>query len=202
MEPSVIAVIGAPGVGKSFLVEKLAKKLKAVPILEEGKGFPERILENFKKDIRHMETILWFRNKLIQDMKRALELKKKGTLVIMDTFYLSNDLHITTMTTGFEQEILLGQASLEREFLPKPDKVLFLDASKETIVRFTLKRGRDFDTNEKFIQRNLSIKKAHDDYLKAHKSSLIYINRDDLDFENEQDVQNVVKQIENHSGFV
>ena len=30
--------------------------------------------------------------------------------------------------------------------------------------RINFKYGRDFDTNEKFIQRNLSIQKAHQDY--------------------------------------
>src|SRR3989344_1092399 len=153
MEPKIIAIIGAPGVGKSFLVEKLSKKLNAISIQEEERGIPDRIIENFKKDIRHMETILWFRNKCIDNMKRAIELKNKGNIVVMDTYLLSNELHITTMTSGFEQEILLKQARADRENMPKPDIIIFLDASEETIKKFTFKRGRDFDTNEKFIKR-------------------------------------------------
>ena len=196
MEPMIISVIGAPGVGKSFLVEKLAKKLGAISMLEEGKGIPERIIENFKNDSRQMETIIWFRNKLIEDMKKSLELKKQGNLVVMDTCLISNELHITTMTSGFEQEILLKQAQFDREYMPQPDVIIFLDASEETIRKFTKKRGRDYDTNKKFIQRNLSIKKAHDDYFNKNKESLIYINRDNFDFEKEEDLQKVIDKIE------
>ena len=143
-----------------------------------------------------METIIWFRNKLIEDMKKSLELKKQGNLVVMDTCLISNELHITTMTSGFEQEILLKQAQFDREYMPQPDVIIFLDASEETIRKFTKKRGRDYDTNKKFIQRNLSIKKAHDDYFNKNKESLIYINRDNFDFEKEEDLQKVIDKIE------
>ena len=50
MEPKIIAIIGTTGVGKSFLVKKLAEKLNATAILEEGEGIPERIIENIKEN--------------------------------------------------------------------------------------------------------------------------------------------------------
>ncbi len=195
MGSKIIAVIGAPGVGKTFLVKRLAKKLNAIPILEDVAKFPKRILENFKKNTRQMETVIWFRNKQIEDMKKAVELKEKGNLVIMDTYPISNELHITSMTSGFEQEILLKQAQIDREYIPKPDIVLLIDASEDTIRKLTLERGRDFDTNEQFIQRNLSIKETHDNYLKESGNSLIYINRDDLDFKKDEDIQKVMDKI-------
>ncbi|GEM_PF-1657130 len=192
MEPRIISIIGAPGVGKSFLVEKLAKKINATAILEEANGLPDRIIENFKNNCGQMETILWFRNKLIEDIKKAFCLKEQKISVVMDTWLISNELHITTMTRGFEQEILLTQAKFDREFMPKPDIIIFLDASENTIRMLTQKRARNYDTNEEFMQRNLSIKKAHDDYYKENKDSLVYINRDNLYFENESDIQKVV----------
>lgn len=144
MKPMIISVIGAPGVGKSFLVEKLAKKLGAILISEEGKGLPKRILENFRENIRQMETIIWFRNKLIKEMEKAIELKKQGKLIILDTCLVSNELHITTMTSGFEQEILLKQAKFDREYMPQPDIIIFLDASEETIRDLTQKKRQRF----------------------------------------------------------
>lgn len=196
MEPKIIAVIGGPGVGKSFLVNKLAQYLKAETILENVEEIPEKIIENFKKDIGQMETIIWFRNKCIKDIERALKLKAEGKIVVMDTYLISNELHITTMTSGFEQKILLEQAKFDRKYMPKPDIVIFLDASENKIRELTLKRGRDFDTNEKFIQRNLSIQKAHRDYYNENKNSLAHINRDNLDFEKEEDIKKVVEEIE------
>lgn len=197
MEPTIIAIIGGPGVGKSFLVDKLIKYFKAEAILENVEEIPEKVIENFKKDVGQMETIIWFRNKCIRDMEKALKLKSDGKVVVMDTYLISNELHITTMTSGFEQEILLEQAKSDRKHIPKPDIVIFLDASENKIRELTLKRGRDFDTNEKFIQRNLSIQKAHQEYYNKNKDSLIYVNRDNLDFEEEEDIKKLVEEIEN-----
>jgi len=193
MEPLIIAVIGAPGTGKTFLVEKLASYLNASKILEEN--IPKRIIENFQKNIHQTETLTWFRNKCIKDIEKAIELKKQGKIVILDTYWISNELHIPTLVSGFEQEILLKQAYLDKKYLPSPDLVIFLDASEEKIRELILKRGRDYDTNEKFIQRNISIKKAHDDYLQKNKNSLIYINRNNLDFNKQQDIKKVINQI-------
>ncbi len=195
MEPIIIAIIGGPGVGKSFLVDKLAQYLKAETILENVEEIREKIIENLKKDIGQMETIIWFRNKCIKDIEKALRFKSESKIVVMDTYLISNELHITTMTSGFEQEILLEQAKFDRKYMPKPDVVIFLDASEEKIRELTLKRGRDFDTNEKFIQRNLSIQKAHQDYYNKNKNSLVHINRDNLDFEKEEDLNKVVEKI-------
>jgi len=52
MEGLIVAVIGSPGTGKSFLTKKLAEFLHAEKILEEDVKFPERILENFKSGER------------------------------------------------------------------------------------------------------------------------------------------------------
>lgn len=195
MEPVIIAVIGTPGTGKSFLVERLAKKLGAVPIFEEVGGIPSRIEVNLKYNLRSVETILWFRNKLIRDMMRAVDIKKKGKVVVMDTCPVSNDLYIPSMTHGFEQEVLLEQARIDTKAMPQPDVVIFLDASVETIRELIRRRGRDYDTSQDFMKRNLEIKKTHDDYFKKNKGSLVYVNRDGLDFNKKEDVEMVVEKI-------
>lgn len=195
MDPIIIAIIGGPGVGKSFLVNKLAEYFNAEKIVENVEEIPEKIIENFKKDVGQIETIIWFRNKCIRDIERALKLKEEGKVVIMDTYLTSTELHISTMTSGFEQEILFQQFKFDKKYIPSPDIVIFLDAAENKIRGFTLKRGRDFDTNEKFIQRNLSIQKAHSDYYKQNKDFLIYLNRDNLDFEKREDIEIVVAKI-------
>ena len=52
------------------------------------------------------------------------------------------------------------------------------------------------NTNELFIQRILSIRQAHLDYYDQNKNSIIYINRDNLDFEKEADLKKVLQQLE------
>ena len=196
MKPIIISIIGAPGVGKSFLVFKLAEYLKAVPILEVEKEIPDKIINNLKNNTEQIETLLWFRNKFIEDIEQAILLKQKEKVVVMDGCLITNELHITTMTSGFEQYILLEQARLDKKYIPNPDIVIFLDASEKTIKGLTFKRGRDFDVSESFIQRNLSIRKTHQEYYKKNKNLLIYVNRDNLDFEKEDDLLKVIDKIE------
>ncbi len=193
MEGKIIAVIGGPGTGKSFLVNKIAEKLNAVKIVEDVNEIPSEIIEHFKNDTGAVEILLWFRNKCIKDMEKAVELKNQGKIVVMDTYWLSNELHITTMVSGFIQEVLMKQAKIDSEYLPKPDKIILLDASEDKIKEMTLGRGRDFDTNEKFLQRNLSIRNAHRKYYEENKQDVIYVNRDNLDFENEDDLNEVIE---------
>src|SRR3989344_1558811 len=91
-----------------------------------------------------METIIWFKNKCVKDIEKAIELKKQGKIVVMDTYWVSNDLHITTLTKDFEQEILLEKAKLIANYLPKPDVVIFLDASEEKRRNFEFERQTKF----------------------------------------------------------
>lgn len=196
MKPVIIAIIGAPGVGKSFLTTKLAGFLNAEAILERIEEIPNRILDNLKNHTNQLETILWFRNKCIRNIEKALKLKAKNKTVIMDTCLLSNQLHVNALTDGFEQEILLKQAKTDEKYLPHPDIIIFLNASEVTIRKLTQTRNRDFDTNEKFLQRNLTIQKNHQEYYKLNKSSIIYINRDNLDFNKLNDKELMLEKIE------
>ncbi len=180
MKPIIIAIIGAPGTGKTFLTKKLAEHLGAEQILEDE--IPDRIIENLKHNKRPAETIIWFRNKCIRDMEKAQKFKKQGKTVVMDTYWLSNELYIPIMTEGFEKELLVEQAEIDHNYLPQPDIVVYLDASEETIRKLVQLRGRNFDTSEPYLKHILEIKKAHDDYYKKNKKSLVYINRDELDF--------------------
>jgi deoxyguanosine kinase len=195
MQPTIFAVIGGSGIGKTFLVNKLANYFKIESIIEDVDNFPERIIENFTKDIRHLETILWFRNKAIKEMEYAIKVKSQNKSIILDTSLLSNELHITTLTKGFEQEILLKQAEMDNKFIPKPDITIFLSASKQKVKEFILKRNRSFDTTSKYMERIFSINKAHENYYNQNKENFVYINRNNLDFEKNEDLKLVINKL-------
>lgn len=190
----IIVIIGSPGTGKSFLAKKLADYIGGVSILE-GEDFPPQILETFRTGKGQFETLLWFRNKCIESMEDAIKLKEKGHIVVMDTFLLSNELHIPVMSSGFMQEVLLKQADIDNKYIPKPDIVVFLDASEQKILQLVSKRDRDFEQDQSFMRRIFAIKRVHDDFLKSGKHDFVYIKRDQLDFNKESDLKKVVELI-------
>lgn len=85
----IICVVGAPRTGKSFLVNKLSEYIQAKAFYEgEENDFPLRLQEDIAKNIRPMERILWFRNKLVDQYTQALALKAQGETVVSDVSYL------------------------------------------------------------------------------------------------------------------
>ncbi len=197
----IICVVGAPRTGKSFLVRKLAEHYKAKAFFEgEDVDFPDRIKEDISKNIRPLERILWFRNKLVGQYKEALRLKKSGENVVSDSTYFAVDLYIDVLDQDvFEREILHDLAKSDENLLGMPDKVIHLISDEKTIREFIKKGGREFDAGEDFFDNQiLPIQKAWEKYFSKNidKKMVVEINRANLDFSNEKDFNTIISLIE------
>ncbi len=199
MRGKIIAVVGAPGSGKSFLVKKLKEYLNAEAFFEgEEKDLPEKIIENLSKQVNNFETILWFRNQRIKDFLKALELKEKGKNIILDTFWITNQFHINSMLNNFEKKVALDLGALDLKSFPMPDLIIFLKIEEKDIRKSIKLRARNFDQNESFIKRILSINKEHKDFFKKNKfKNLLIIDKNKFDFSKEKDFYELIKKITN-----
>jgi deoxyadenosine/deoxycytidine kinase len=197
MEGKIIAVVGAPASGKSFVVKKLAEYFNADAFFEgEVETLPKRIVGNFSQKKRNFETVIWFRNQRVRDFLEAEKLKKKGKNVILDTFWITNQLHINSMLQGFEKELAEQIGRIDNEIMPRPDLIVFLQIDEKNIRDFIKQRGREFDQDEEFIQRILSVNKEHEDFFKKNNfKNILFIRRDEMDFRRESDFQKLIKKI-------
>ena len=197
MEGKIIAVVGAPASGKSFVVKKLKEYFNAEAFFEgEVETLPKRIIENLSQKTRNFETIMWFRNQRVRDFLEAEKLKKKGKNVILDTFWITNQLYINSMLQGFEKELAEQVGGMDNEIMPRPDLIIFLQIDEKNIREFIKQRGREFDQNEEFIQRILSVNKEHEDFFKKNKfENVLFIRRDEMDFRREEDFQELIRRI-------
>jgi deoxyadenosine/deoxycytidine kinase len=199
-EGKIIAIIGSPRSGKSFLARALVDHFQAQLILEgEEKDFPTRIKEDIEKNIRPVERIIWFRNELIKKYLLALEYKKGGKNVILDTFWISSRPYVKPLLSGFERELVDELLKLDEETMSWPDVTLFLDVSDETIKKFIVEGGRKFDSSDEFFMEQA--KPINDDHKKifsspVYKDKITKINRDDLDFKNPEHLQEIIEIIE------
>jgi len=194
----IIAITGGPRTGKSTLVKFLFERLGAVPFFEgEEKDFPPRIIENIKSGKNLLELMLWFRNKIISDYLRALELKKSGRIAILDTFLPTNDIYIEEwMPAGFEKECVKEMAAIDEKFLPWPDLVVALASDEETIRRFIVKGGRSFEQDEDYIKKQIALNKAHTDYFKKlDKPNIQFVSVADINYESSEKMDELVGQI-------
>jgi deoxyadenosine/deoxycytidine kinase len=197
----IIAVVGGPRSGKSFLSCLLAKHYNAKVILEgEEVDFPERIREDIEKNIRSLERILWFRNMLARKYLQALEYREKKKTVILDTFWMSYRLHIDALISGFPKEVISEVAEIDERLLGYPDVIIFLNTKEKMIRKFIKLGGRKFDNSEKFIiEQALPIQKLHQEFLEKYDNpagKLIIVPRDTLDFEKPSDFQDIINRIE------
>jgi len=196
----IIAVVGGPRSGKSFLVSRLAKYYKGVAILEgEESDFPERIKEDIQKNIRPLERIIWFRNKLVREYLIATKEKDKGNTIVTDNFWVSYQLYIDALANDFEGQLINDIAQTDKETLPWPDVVILLALSDEGVRDFIKRGGREFDQTEDFIQKQaLPVHRLHEDFFNREgtKKNVIIVQRDELDFEKQEDLQVLIEKIE------
>lgn len=195
----IIAIVGAPRSGKSYLAKRLAEHYKCRLFLEgEDMDFPARIKEDIKENIRPLERILWFRNQQVKKFLLAVKHRNRGEMVIVDTFWFSYQLYINALTKGFERKIVQELADTDRKSMPWPDKIIFLDISEKNIRKFVSLGGRDFDNSEDFIQQQvIPINRMHRELFgkKLFADRVIKIDRNNLDFDKPKDFNFLLKKI-------
>ena len=195
-----MAIIGGPRSGKTFLAQKLSKYYGAELIIEwDEKLWPERIKEDISKNIRPLERILWFRNKMVNQYMTALDKKSTGASVVLDTFWLSIWPYIELVQDEFEREILRTLLETDKKMLPWPDITILLEQSEKGIREFIAEGGREFDTSNEFIvEQALPLNALHRDLFKTISGSknIIHINREDLDFDKESDFAQLIQKLE------
>lgn len=194
-EGRIIAVVGGPRSGKSFLTKKLADYYGGVAFIEEE--LPLRIQENLKKGMRDIERHLWFRNKMVKIFLEAQELKRRGQIAVLDNFWISYQLYLEA-TTGFEREVVDELAAIDREMFDWPDLVILLCNSEQGIREFIKKGGREFDSSEEYIQRTiLPVNAIQEKFFKNRQGieNIVVIDRDGLDFKDEGHFEELLERI-------
>jgi deoxyadenosine/deoxycytidine kinase len=192
----IVAVVGAPGCGKSYLVKKLAPHYHAQSIREgEEKDLPHWILDGLVKRGRNLGVFLWFRNKLAREMRQAHAWKEQGRTVVMDTFWMANETYIESFFRGFERRLARELSLLDRSLLPLPDVIVRLDASRATIESLMQKRRRSFDAG--LMDVTLDVQERHRVLFAASRfPNLVVVNRNVLDFNHHKDLARVTAAVD------
>ncbi len=196
-----IAIEGPIGVGKSSLAELLSKELKGRLLTEEVDANP--FLPRFYTDPRKyaFQTQIFFLLSRYQQQRELLQQELFNTTIVSDYLFAKD--RIFAYLNLDEDELTLYDRiyKLLDTRIPKPDLVIFLQASTRVLVERIRKRNKDYEANikEEYLERLVD---AYNRYFFYYSDTpLLVVNTTDIDFvENPSDLSNLIKEIRTMKG--
>ncbi len=197
MDARFIAVEGPIGVGKSSLVDLLATRFNAVKVLEK--------IENpFLRDFYREKSGSAFQTQLFFLLNRYMQQRDLSQHDLFQQFTLCDYIFAKDKIFAYlnldDSELMLYEKlyALLSENVPRPDLVIYLQASTQVLTERIRKRHRDYEAeiSGKYIE---DLNQAYNYFFYHYKESpLLVINTTDIDFvENESDLEDLVAQIRN-----
>ena len=199
IEPRFIAVEGAIGAGKTSLVNLLGKQYGARIILEDNDTNP--FIAKFYEDREaySFQTQIFF---LLNRFNQYLELAQRelfNSVVIIDYLFQRDKIFAQLNLADHEYRLYEQIFSLIDPKAPKPDLVIFLQASTKVLLERVSKRGRDY---EAFMDPDYldSVNKAFNNYFFYYSDTpLLVINTNEIDFvEKKCDLEELINKINSH----
>lgn len=195
-----IGIIGSPGSGKSFLASKFQMFENAHVVFENQQKFPKKIVENLKERRDLFETILWFRNKQIQDWDYAKSIVNKDNLVIIDSTFYQYQLYIHLyIQDKYYIKILQELAAIDNKHFAPPDIMIYISTTKKLVNSYLSIREAKWSLFTTGFINFLSSMAIHSQkFIESRQEvfgNLIEIKREDYDFDKQSDFNNLIYKI-------
>ena len=199
IEPRFIAVEGAIGAGKTSLVNLLEQQYGARVILEENDSNP--FIAKFYEDQEtySFQTQIFF---LLSRYNQYIELAQRdlfNSVVVIDYLFQRDKIFAQLNLEDHEYRLYEQIYNLISSKAPKPDLVIFLQASTEVLLERVSKRGREY---ESFMDPDYldSVNKAFNNFFFYYSDTpLLVINTNEIDFvEKKCDLEELINKVNNH----
>ena len=199
IEPRFIAIEGCIGAGKTSLVNLLGKQYGARVILEDNDTNP--FISKFYEDRESysFQTQIFF---LLNRYNQYQELAQRdlfNSVVVIDYLFQRDKIFAQLNLEDHEYRLYDQIFNLIGSKAPKPDLVIFLQASTEVLLERVNKRGRDY---EAFMDPDYldSVNKAFNNFFFYYSETpLLVINTNEIDFvEKKCDLEELINKINSH----
>lgn len=194
-----IVIEGAIGVGKTSLVLLLSKRFSAKHNLEVVEENP--FLSKFYDDIERyaFQTQIFF---LLSRYKQQLELAQQdlfNQLVFSDYLFAKDRIFAHLNLSGNELSMYERLYEIMVKDVPRPDLIVYLQASTETLMKRIVLRDRPFERKISYDYMK-RLNSAYEDFFSCpdnyKKSTLVKIDTNNLDFVGKsKDLEFIIKEI-------
>ena len=192
-----IAVEGPIGVGKTSLVNLLATRFRATKVF---KDIDNPFLDEFYKDKRGaaFRTELFFLLARYDQQKTLSQRDLFTELVVADYTFPKSKIFAYLTLEDSELMIYNRMYDLLYEAVPRPDIVIYLQGSLDTLLKRIKKRGRAYEKSisPQYLQE---LSEAYSHYFYRYdETPLLVVNTNDIDFVNTPEhFEQLVEQIRN-----
>jgi deoxyguanosine kinase len=199
IEPRFIAVEGAIGAGKTSLVNLLEQQYGARVILEENDSNP--FIAKFYEDQEtySFQTQIFF---LLSRYNQYMKLAQRdlfNSVVVIDYLFQRDKIFAQLNLEDHEFRLYEQIYNLIGSKAPKPDLVIFLQASTKVLLERVSKRNREY---ESFIDPDYldSVNKAFNSFFFYYSDTpLLVINTNEIDFvEKKCDLKELINKVNRH----
>jgi len=196
-----IAIEGPIGVGKSSLADLLAQKMGGSTLLEEVDSNP--FLSSFYGDIKKyaFQTQLFFLLSRYQQQKEMFQRELFSSTVVSDYLFAKDRIFAYLNLDENELGLYEQVYRLLDTRIPKPDLVIYLQASTDVLFDRISLRNKDYEKSvrEDYLTKLID---AYNRYFFYYNDTpLLVVNTTEIDFvNNAADLANLVKEIRNMKG--
>lgn len=192
-----VAVEGVIGVGKTTLCTMLAEPFSARLVLEQAEENP--FLDRFYKERKSyaFQTQLWFLVSRFRQLSNAfVQADLFHPYTFADYMFAKDRIFAAVNLDDDELALYDTVASSLGKLIPRPDLVVFLQASTEVLLRRIAKRARPYEhsMDRHYLE---ALNEAYNHYFFHYTDCpVLIINTSDIDFvERPADLHLLVEQI-------
>lgn len=196
MIPRYIAIEGPIGAGKTSLAQRLAADFQGRTVLESVEENP--FLAEFYKDRRKhaLKTQILFLISRYQQQKELIQNDLFSQVVVCDYLFSKDRIFANLNLTKDEMFIYDKIYSLLDPHLPKPDLVVYLQASNDILKKHIKKRGIAYEKNIDAAYLEALAETYNRFFFSYNETPLLTVNVTDIDFvKNKTDYENLVREI-------
>ena len=199
MKGEVIAFIGAPGVGTSFLTKQMASKNCCPGFFEGEEGvFTDEAINKINSEIDTPERYDWFLDRTKTMLEKAHVIAKSGITSYVDGDVLLIEAWLKA-EIGDQSPLVLKKWIKDNKNL-QANKVIVLTASEKKLKENIASRGRASEQTDFIKQRAVRIEEECKN-LENKYEHVKLLDRSDLDFSDRQALDFVDKIIKKMSFY-